>query len=185
MRLARWLAMWGALILVVAVPGTAQAAKPVELFRDTGEFSFTEEVCGLEVEINGTFTVVIITREVPNSDGQAFFGHNTYDVLEVHTNPDTGEQVLIRAKGVFHETSAEHVEGDIWRFKAIDAGTFTLSDSDGNRLLRDRGVVRFTVLFDTLGDSQPGGVVLEEEVTFHGPHADEDTFCNVYVGALT
>ena len=46
-----------------------------------------------------------------------------------------------------------------------------LRDMTGGILLRDRGVIRTTVLFDTLGDDTPGGVTLEElDVSVAGPH---------------
>ena len=185
MGLRRGLALLGALVLTVAVSGTAQA-KPYEIFRDSGDYSFDETICDIDVEIVGSFSVVVINRPVPDSDGQAFFGHTTYEFSEVHTNDDNGHQLLVRGKGVFHETSATHVEGDIWEFEAIDAGTFTLSTADGERLLRDRGVIKLRAVFDTLGDGQPGGEVLVEEVTsIHGPHADDSTFCDVYVAEMT
>jgi hypothetical protein len=185
MGLRRGLALLGALVLTVAVSGTAQA-KPYEIVRDSGDYSFGENICGIDVEIAGSFSVVVINRPVPDSDGQAFFGHTTYEFSEVHTNTANDHQLLVRGKGVFHETSATHVEGDIWEFEALDAGTFTISTTDGERLLRDRGVVKFRALLDTLGDGQPGGELLEEEITaVHGPHADDSTFCGVYVAEMT
>jgi hypothetical protein len=54
----------------------------------------------------------------------------------------------------------------------------------GAVLLRDRGVIRTTILFDTLGDDTPGGVTLEElDVSVAGPHPgffmDDDAFCGL------
>ena len=47
--------------------------------------------------------------------------------------------------------------------------------------MRDRGAIRPTYLFDTLGDSQPGGEPIgETQSVVHGPHPgfDED-FCAI------
>ena len=42
-------------------------------------------------------------------------------------------------------------------------------DSAGTEVARSRGLVTYQVLFDTLGDGQPGGEVLDVEVTgVHG-----------------
>jgi hypothetical protein len=54
----------------------------------------------------------------------------------------------------------------------------------GAVVLRNRGVIRTTILFDTLGDDTPGGVTLEElDVSVAGPHPgffmDEDGFCTL------
>jgi hypothetical protein len=40
-----------------------------------------------------------------------------------------------------------------------------VEDSDGNVVLRDRGRLTFRALFDTLGDGEPGGELLEQELT--------------------
>ena len=46
-----------------------------------------------------------------------------------------------------------------------------VEDSDGNVVLRDRGRVTFRALLDTLGDGEPGGELLEQELTsISGPH---------------
>jgi hypothetical protein len=49
---------------------------------------------------------------------------------------------------------------------------------EGNIVLRDRGAIRIAWLFDTLGDSQPGGMFLDESVVrVSGPHPGfEETF---------
>lgn len=56
-----------------------------------------------------------------------------------------------------------------------------IEDSDGNVVLRDRGRITYRALFDTLGDGQPGGVVIEEEITGVSgqfPSLSED-FCEI------
>ncbi|TYL52769.1 hypothetical protein [Agromyces mariniharenae] len=95
---------------------------------------------------------------------------------------ETGAFFVVWGKGLFKETTAVHVDGDIWEFTAQDTGrTFVVEDSDGNVVLRERGRVTLRVLFDTLGDGQPGGIVLEEEITgVFGPHPAIDTdFCEI------
>jgi hypothetical protein len=92
------------------------------------------------------------------------------------------------AEAVFNEVKAVPLGGNVFRFTAIGAGEpFRLYDSRGNLLLRDRGVIRFSLVFDTLGDATPGGVVVEElEPSVRGPHPgfDDETLCPVLVPLL-
>jgi hypothetical protein len=88
---------------------------------------------------------------------------------------------VVRGHGLFHDIKATHVEGTIYEFVAVEAGQpFAIEDSNGNIVVRDRGVILHTYLFDTLGDGQPGGEFIEEtQTTVHGPHpgVDSDVFC--------
>ena len=116
--------------------------------------------------------------------GQAFLVKDTYFFHDVLTNPDTGKWFVIEGHGVFHETKATLVSGNIYEFVQIEAGQpFAIVDSKGKVVVRDRGMIRHTILFDTLGDGQPGGDFLEETKTVvHGPHpgfADDFPFCDI------
>lgn len=175
-----------AVLVVALTPGVAQAAKPYEHRHYSGTDSFTETICGLDVSIDVEFSGVLTIRTVKDSGGQAFLAHNNYETIETITNPANGQQLLIHANGVFHEQRAEHIEGNVWAFEFLDAGTFTLTDLGGNRLLRDRGVVKIRQIFDTLGDGQPGGELISEVLlSIGGPHATEETFCQTFLGQLT
>jgi len=44
-----------------------------------------------------------------------------------------------------------------------------VEDPDGSVIVRDRGVIRRSYLFDTLGNGQPGGDFIEEtQAVVHG-----------------
>jgi hypothetical protein len=79
--------------------------------------------------------------------------------------------------------------GNLFRFTAVEAGQpFRLYDSEGNLLLRDRGVIRHSAVFDTEGDDTPGAVLIEEfEPSVRGPHPGffDETLCPVLVPLLT
>ena len=172
-----------ALVIGLLTPGVAQAAAPFDHFRYSGTDSFTATDCGLDVAVQVEFRGVVTIRTVNDSDGQAFLAHDNYESTETITHD--GNQLVLHGNGVFHEQRGRHVEGTIWAFEFIDAGTFTMLDADGNRLLRDRGVIKIRTVVDTLGDSQPGGILLSEELlALHGPHADESTFCTLFLGEL-
>jgi hypothetical protein len=164
----------GALIVGVgvAVPGTAQAEPPLENvhyeFAETSSF----DDCGFTIESNFATSGHFVVREIEGSGGQAFLGHDNYRFRDVLTNPDTGEWFVVYGHGLFKEKTGRQVEGDIWEFTAQDVGQpFVVEDSDGNVLLRDRGRVTYRALFDTLGDGQPGGELIEQEIiSVSGPH---------------
>jgi hypothetical protein len=61
---------------------------------------------------------------------------------------------------------------NVFEFKVPEAGAVAVvRDMNGNVVLRDRGAVWRTFVFDTLGDSEPGGEVLEESIDrVSGPH---------------
>jgi hypothetical protein len=69
----------------------------------------------------------------------------------------------------------------------IDAGQpIRIRDMTGRVVSRDRGVIRETYLFDTLGDDTPGGLYLEQlGLRVSGPHPllpgffDEEAFCAI------
>jgi hypothetical protein len=69
-----------------------------------------------------------------------------------------------------------NVEGTVFEFTSVLAGQpFTVWDSNGNVIVRDRGVVRQVLRFDTLGNDVPGGeFVAEVSFSVHGPHPGLD-----------
>ena len=78
-----------------------------------------------------------------------------------------------RARGIHSCTDLVRFEYQgVRTFASIVAGQpFTIEDSSGNVVLRDRGVTKRTALFDTEGDDMPGGIELAElDFSFAGPH---------------
>jgi hypothetical protein len=133
--------------------------------RDRWSFAdtFTEEFCGIaaaefDVTASGRF---MIRADRPGST--AFLASNAFEYRERITNPATGEWLVIRGKGNFREVKATQVAGDTYRFRAQTAGQhFVIEDRHGKVVYRDRGLLIFEILLDTLGDDEPGG----EELSF-------------------
>ncbi|MBD0293094.1 MAG: hypothetical protein ICV70_05925 [Jiangellaceae bacterium] len=166
----------------MAASGVAQAAPPLENihYEDVEEGSFDD--CGFTIDFVSFNSGHFMVREVEGSGGQAFLGHDNFRYRIVLTNPETGASMVVRGHGLFREFTARHIEGDIWEFTAHEVGQpFVVEDSEGNVVLRDRGRLTFRAIFDTLGDSEPGGELLEEELTgMHGPHPGFFTdFCDI------
>jgi hypothetical protein len=154
--------------LLVALPANAA---PIQNERYSGTESFTE--CG-RFQVESTFSGrVMIKDATPATDGQFFYFQNNYQYRDVITNPATGEFVVVRGNGIFKEVRARQVEGSVFTFLQHEAGQpFVVEDMSGRVVLRDRGLITWSVVFDTLGDSAPGGIFLEGPtvVRVSGPH---------------
>lgn len=167
-----------ALISVVgAALITATAAGPVGAtvvlrshYSDDYGFSFDD--CGFWIDVSGTADGIAHFRVGKGDLATAFFLHDKFSFLETWTRRDTGDSFTLGGNGLFQETRATHVEGTVFEFTSVVAGQpFIVWDSDGNVLLRDRGVIRQVLQFDTLGDGVPGGeFVADVSFSVHGPH---------------
>jgi hypothetical protein len=82
----------------------------------------------------------------------------------VITNPDTGAWISEGRATEFKEQDARLLYDDVFSYETVDRGTYVVQDSDGNTVFRDRGTVVTSYVYDSLGDSQPGGVYLEDPV---------------------
>jgi hypothetical protein len=148
----------------------------------SGTYSDSFDDCGFTLEVEGTFSGQFTIRA--DRDGEAFYARDTGSFREVLTNAETGEWFVVRGHRVFHEVKATLVNGTVYEFEQVEAGQpFVIEDSAGNVVVRDRGVIRFGALFDTLGDGEPGVVFLAETYTsVRGPHpgfAEDFPFCEI------
>ena len=161
-RTVQMLAVLATAMALLVGSASAALATIVERIHYSFTDSFTEEVCGIEVEGETEGRgVFMIRQEKPGSP--AFLASNNYSFRDVLTNPANGRWITITAKGNFREIKATQVEGSVYRFRAHEAGQpFTISDSTGRVVYRDSGLLVFDILFDTLGDDAPGG----EELSF-------------------
>ena len=170
--------------------GTAQAT-----VIDQGHFSGTESVvpdnlCGIDVVRDSVFSGSFRIRMGKRSDDQAFLQRLTVRATDTFTNPANGRSFSIETNSHQNEIKATRIAGNVFAFTMIESGQpFAVRDSAGRIVLRDRGNIRSSFTFDTLGDSAPGGIVLDETVLrVSGPHPGfdltEEQFCDV-VGGLT
>lgn len=182
-----------ALLLASAVAAVAVAPAAQGAIFDRSRFAdipyaFEDEVCGIAVQIEGTVTGHSMIRAGKGERDTAFFEHTNAAYRETWTAANGGS-VTVTGNANFNDVRAVALGGSVFRFSQVEAGQpFRLYDSQGNLLLRDRGAIRFTVVFDTLGDATPGGIVVEElEPSVRGPHPgfDDATLCPVLVPLLT
>jgi hypothetical protein len=177
----RWLVVTTVVVAALTFGASAVWATVIVREHYSSTSSFTDSSCGFTLnsqsEIHGQLDIRV-------ADGEAFLNRETYSFRDVQTNPSTGKWFVVRGHGVFNAIKATLVSGTIYEFVAIEAGQpFVIEDATGNVIARDSGVIRHTYLFDTLGDSAPGGIHLEETSTIvHGPHpgfAEDFPFCEI------
>src|SRR6185503_1129368 len=144
-------------VLAAVVSGLAVVpaanATMLEQFRFVDDpYAFDETVCGIDVHGEGTATGAGSTRTGKGKLASAFFVHVNFAYSETWT-ADNGRFVTVTGKSNNNEVKAVPLGDNVFRFTDTQAGQpFRLYDPEGNLLLSDRGLLRFTFDFDTLGD---------------------------------
>jgi hypothetical protein len=164
-----------ALLAMSMVAGPVGATvTPQDRYSDDYAFSFDD--CGFWVDVSGHAEGIAQLRVGKGDLTSAFFLHDNFSFAETWTRRDTRDSFTLSGNGLFQETRATHVEGTIFEFTSIVAGQpFVVRDADGALILRDRGVVRQVLQFDTLGDNVPGGEFVKEvSFSVSGPHPGMD-----------
>jgi hypothetical protein len=161
------------------VPGTAFGAKPIAQFHDHFTESFSEEICGIFVDVD-----LVVTDNFFLYEDDTFTNIGTFQAT--YTNPVNGSSVLVSAAG---QASGPPPIVD------EDAGTITfltsfkglpekIQTANGPILLRDAGIITFANTFDL----ETGDFISSEIVVNKGPHPEADSdftlFCEVISGAL-
>ncbi len=155
--------------IVVSSPAEATIFERFE-YADTFEAAFP--ICGVDVDYTDEFSGKGHIREGKGKQAGAFFVQDNFSGVETFTNPDNGNFFTISHNGIYKNIKATLVEGNVFEFVDHEAGQpFVLRDMDGNVLVRDRGLISTTYLFDTGGDDVPGGDFIELlDVRVSGPH---------------
>jgi hypothetical protein len=180
-------------LLAAVVSGLAVVpaanATMLERFRFVDDpYAFDETICGIDLRGEGTATGAGRTRTGKGKLASAFFVHVNFAYSETWT-ADNGQVVTVTGKSNNNEVKAVPLGDNVFRFTDTQAGQpFRLYDSEGKLLLRDRGVIRATFDFDTLGDDEPGGEFVQDvDLSVRGPHPgfEDETLCPVLVPLLT
>ena len=172
MGFRRHVAMPAVLMTVVV---TAAAAPAHATVFDKGHFTFeestTEELCGIAVRHDFAISGHFRTRTGKRDLDQAFFGQSSAHITDTFTNLATKAFFTVEARLTEMDVKATPLGGNLFQFEFHEAGMGVVRDMDGNVVLRDRGVIWMRQVFDTLGDSRPGGEIKDESVIrVSGPH---------------
>ena len=183
MGFKRHFALPAVLASLVAAAGAVPAQATVfEKGPFTFEESNVEDLCGLTVRHDFAIDGHFRTRTGKGDLDQAFFGQSSARITDRFTNLANNAFFTHEARLTEMDVKATPLGDDIFEFKFREAGMSVVRDMDGNVVLRDRGAIWMRVVFDTLGDSQPGGEIIDESVIrVSGPHPgfdqDEQAFC--------
>lgn len=171
-------AVFVALLVVLALPGAALAARPMERFHAHYTDSFSEVLCGITVE-----TQMIVTENVFLYANDGFKTTSSYRLT--FTNPENGKSVLLSSAGTIQGTALIDEQAGTITFVNSFKGLPEKFQADHGRVLtRDAGIITFTDTFDLAT-----GDFLGSDFTMNGPHPEADSdfllFCEVITEALT
>ena len=175
----RFMLVCAAALLLGSAPADARVVDRVS-YSDSD--TFTDEPCGYPLEVSFSSSGQVVVRDTKG--GEAFRARDTGSFEVVFTNPENGKWFRIYGHTTINEVKARQVDGNTYKFTDHEAGlAFVLEDSSGTVLVRDRGLVQTTYLFDTLGDGEPGGEEIEVlNIRLAGPHpafAEDFPFCEL------
>ena len=159
------------------VPGTALGAKPIEQFHDHFTDSFSDEICGIAVDVE-----IVVTDNFFVYADEAF--KDTASFQATVTNPVNGNSIVLSNAGqVSGEAVIDEEAGTITFFTSFKGLPEKIQTAQGPVLLRDVGFVTFADTFDL-----ETGELISSEVTINGPHPDAESdftlFCEVVSEAL-
>jgi hypothetical protein len=187
-------AITGRCMALAVLVGLMLAGAPAAQAEVIKEDRFTQtidddgEFCGIAVHFDGTFSARVMYRVGKGNVATAFFIQEVSSQSATVTNPVNGKFFLIEGKSVVHGLKATPLGGNLFLQEEIEAGQpFSILDPSGRVVIRNRGVIRTTVIFDTEGDAVPGGNEVEVvSVEVSGPHPGfDDAFqCSIIEGLL-
>jgi hypothetical protein len=165
--------------MLVVLPASALGAKPVEQFHDHFTDSFSDEICGIPVDID----LVATDNFFLYADGSS---KDTSSFMATVTNPLNGKSVVISSTGLVSGPPpiVDEEAGTITFFTTFKGLPEKIQTANGPILLRDAGLVTFADTFDL-----ETGEFISSDVTVKGPHPELDSdftlFCEVISEALT
>jgi hypothetical protein len=168
-----------ALITALAVlPAGALGAKPIERFHDHFTESFSDEICGIPVDVD-----LVVTDNFFLYADDSF--KDTSSFRATFTNPVNGKSVKISSAGQIRGSAIVDEEAGTVTFVTTFKGLPEKIQTDnGPVLLRDAGIATFIDTFDL-----ETGEFISSDVIIKGPHPDLESdfalFCEVITEALT
>lgn len=168
-----------ALVAALAVlPGTALAAKPIAQFHDHFTDSFSDEICGIPVDVE-----LVVTDNFFLYADESF--KDTSSFMATFTNPVNGKSVNLSSAGQIRGSALVDEEAGTVTFVTTYKGLpEKIQTANGSVLLRDAGIISFVDTFDL-----DTGEFISSDVIIKGPHPEADSdftlFCEVISEALT
>src|SRR5215210_5718856 len=181
MGFKRYVLIAGALAMLVVLAGAVPAQATV---FESGHFAVEEslelDLCGIAVRRDRVASGHFRNRTGKGDLDQAFFAQASYRFTDTYTNLATGASFSEEGRLTSMDVKATPLGGNVFEFKFRESGMVVIRDMAGNVVSRDRGAVWWTIVFDTLGDSMPGGERLAETIDrVSGPHprVEDKAYC--------
>jgi hypothetical protein len=169
-----------ALITALAVlPGGALGAKPIAQFHDHFTDSFSDEVCGIPVDLD-----LVITDNFFLYPDESFKDTSSGQIT--FTNPVNDNSVVLSFAGQVTGPPpiVDEAAGTITFLTSFIGLPEKIQTAHGAVLLRDAGIITFADTFDL----DTGDFISFEIVVNKGPHPEADNdftlFCEVISEAL-
>jgi hypothetical protein len=165
---------------LVVFPAPALAAQPIEQFHDHFTDSFSDEICGIAVDVD-----LVVTDNFFVYADDTF--KDTSSFKATYTNPVNGQSVVVSSAGQIIGPPAvvDEAAGTITFLTSYKGLPEKIQTAQGPVLLRDAGIITFADTFDL----ETGEFISEEIIVNKGPHPEADSdfalFCEVITGALT
>jgi hypothetical protein len=164
---------------LVVLPTPALAAKPIAQFHDHFTDSFSDEICGIAVDVD----LVVTDNFFVYADGTT---KDTSSFKQTFTNPENGKAVVLSGAGQVTGPPpvVDEEAGTITFLTSFKGLPEKIQTAHGAVLLRDAGIITFADTFDL-----ETGEFISSETIVKGPHPEADSdftlFCEVISGALT
>lgn len=165
---------------LVVFPAPALAAKPIAQFHDHFTDSFSDEICGIPVDID-----LVVTDNFFLYADDTF--KDTSSFKQTSTNPANGKSVVLSSAGQITGPPpvVDEEAGTITFLTSYKGLPEKIQTAHGAVLLRDAGIITFADTFDL----ETGEFISSETIVNKGPHPEADSdftlFCEVISGALT
>ncbi len=150
-------------------PSSAQAGQPLELGSYADSWREDGTYCGRVERVDVEVVGHVVVREGP-AGAPELYAHDNYLLTYHHIGADGSWWT--RLKGNFRIATIEPIGPTTWRIVQQDAGrNWNLTSESGTSVWADRGLLRFTVEVDTLGDDDPENDEWRfVDAEFSGPH---------------
>lgn len=161
------------------LPAAALAAQPVERYHDHFTDSFSDQLCGIDVD------VALSATDTFSEFADGSF-KDTRSMRGVVTNPLNGKAVILSSAGQVSVPAPviDELAGTITFRPDVKGLPLKVQAQHGAVLLRDAGMITFSDTFD-LATAEP---ISQQVLVQHGPHPQIDSdgaaFCEVISGAL-
>jgi dienelactone hydrolase len=177
-----WLRVFGcfvATLVALVWTGTSAEATIGDRYRVTNTYEFVNWDCGYPMRVTGVESDQVLVRTDKKLDGNVFVTNN-FEIHETWTASD-GRWFAVAANGLDKDVKAKALGGTLYEFTFNESGQpYTLTDSSGAVVYRDRGNLSFQYTID-LAD----GTFTFLGVRVSGPHPVFDVGACKAVAPLT